>query len=190
MIFRTIKDETTGAIHNVNILSQGIRKLKEIGIKNIFASKGEIDLDWVDRYNQAIQTTADKQSIIAQYTQNTNRATADLIKSAKGTVVSETAKQAALNATTFAAKASEIALKGVAIAANIGLGILLTWGLPKLIEFVDGLHDSLGELNEKIEENRQAYEDATSEIERLNSELETTREQIEELNRLDKLSVS
>lgn len=95
---------------------------------------------------------------------------------------------AALKQQTLGAKATTLALKGLSIAANIGFGLLVSWGLPALIKLIDSHITTFKELNEQIEESRENYEETTDKIERLNSELETTQERIEELNRLDKLS--
>lgn len=96
----------------------------------------------------------------------------------------------ALKQQTLGAKAAALGMKALSLAANVGLGLLISWGLPKLIELVDNSITTFDELNEQIEENRQEYEDATQEIENLNSELETTKDRIDELNHLDKLSVT
>lgn len=90
-------------------------------------------------------------------------------------------------------KLSTIALNGALQALqSIGIGILITLAsiaVTKIVEAVDEAIITFDELNEQIEEHGQNYENLTAELKNINSELETTQERIEELNRLDKLSV-
>ena len=88
----------------------------------------------------------------------------------------------------LSAKAGQIALKGLAIAGNIGLGLLISWGLPKLIELIDNAHTSAKELKEQFEELKQEFSKVESELDSVNSELETTVQRLRELENRDTLT--
>ena len=166
MIFKTITDEATGSTKIVNSLFEQIKKIKEVGIKG-WLNTSDIDLDLIDGYNKAIETSTDKQATMAQYTSNTNKATAELINSTKGAVVSEKAKTAALNASTVAAKASALATKALRVALSTLASIGISMAINGIITLIMNLVNAEKEAKQQAVENAKAYENQKTELESL-----------------------
>ena len=156
-IFKTITDEATGSKKIVNSLFEQIKKIKEVGIKG-WLNTSDIDLDLINAYNKAIETSTDKQATMAQYTINTNKATADLINSTKGAVVSEKARTAALNASTIAAKASALATKALQVALSTLASIGISVAINGIITLIMNLVNAEQEARQQAVENAKAYE--------------------------------
>lgn len=165
-IFKTITDEATGSKKIVNSLFEQIKKIKEVGIKG-WLNTSDIDLDLINDYNKAIETSTDKQATMAQYTSNTNKATADLINSTKGAVVSEKAKTAALNASTIAAKASALATKALRVALSTLASIGISMAINGIITLITKLVNAEQEAKQQAVENAKAYENQKTELESL-----------------------
>ena len=165
-IFKTITDEATGSKKIVNSLFEQIKKIKEVGIKG-WLNTSDIDLDLINAYNKAIETSTDKQATMAQYTSNTNKATADLINSTKGAVVSEKARTAALNASTIAAKASALATKALQVALSTLASIGISMAINGIITLITKLVNAEQEAKQQAVENAKAYENQKTELESL-----------------------
>ena len=165
-IFKTITDEATGSTKIVNSLFEQIKKIKEVGIKG-WLNTSDIDLDLIDGYNKAIEASTDKQATMALYTSNTNKATAELINSTKGAVVSEKAKTAALNASTVAAKASALATKALRVALSTLASIGISMAIDGIITLITKLVNAQEEARKKAVETSKAYEDQKKQIEDL-----------------------
>ena len=157
-------------------LSPLFDKIKEVGSIKEFFKTPDIDLDVIDEYNRVIEKSADKQATLAQFTQNTNKSTADLIRSANGAVISETQKAAALKASTVAAKAQAVALKGVAIAGNMLLGIGVSMLISSVIKGIDNyIH--------RIDNAREAITEISSEIKEVNDTFNNTSKTVSDISR-------
>lgn len=156
-IFKTITDEATGSKKIVNSLFEQIKKIKEVGIKG-WLNTSDIDLDLINAYNKAIETSTDKQATMAQYTSNTNKATADLINSTKGAVVSEKARTAALNASTIAAKASALATKALQVALSTLASIGISVAINGIITLIMNLVNAEQKARQQAVENAKSYE--------------------------------
>ena len=68
----------------------------------------------------------------------------------------------------------------------VGLVAIGLWGLVTVFQFLNPTADKA---REKIQKATEAYEEETSTLESLNSELETTKNKIDELNKQDTLSI-
>lgn len=189
-IFKTITDEATGNTKIVNSLFEQIKKIKEVGIKG-WLNTSDIDLDLIDDYNKAIETSTDKQATMAQYTSNTNKATAELINSTKGAVVSEKAKTAALNASTVAAKASALATKALQVTlsslASIGIGMAINGIITLITELVNAEKKA----KQQAIENAKAYENQKTELESLKQQyieiMDSEKSEAEKAKELDSI---
>lgn len=104
---------------------------------------------------------------MAQYTSNTNKATAELINSTKGAVVSEKAKTAALNASTVAAKASALATKALRVALSTLASIGISMAIDGIITLIMNLVNAEKEAKQQAVENAKAYENQKTELESL-----------------------
>ena len=104
---------------------------------------------------------------MARYTSNTNKATAELINSTKGAVVSEKAKTAALNASTVAAKASALATKALRIALSTLASIGISMAINGIITLITKLVNAEQEAKQQAVENAKAYENQKTELKSL-----------------------
>lgn len=166
MMFKTITDEATGSTKVVNSLFEQIKKIKEVGLKG-WLNTSDIDLGVIDQYNKQIVDATDKQATMAEFTKNTNKATADLIKSTNGAVVSEKAKTAAMNTSTIATKAATVSTKALRVAlstlASIGISITLDF----IVTQISNLVNAEEEAKQQAVENAKAYEDEKKNLEEL-----------------------
>lgn len=186
-IFRTIKDEATGANQSIGLFGKSFTELKNIvssvktnGLFNT-STISKSDIECINAYNDAIEANVPHQEAMEQATKGASVATAQMIKNANGNTI-------ALDKMTLGAKVASVGLKALSIAGNIGLGLLISWGLPKLIEFIDNAHTSTKELKEQFEELKQEFSKVESELDSVNSELETTVQRLRELENKDTLT--
>ena len=94
-IFRTITDESTGAVRSIGLFGRSITDLKTSlasiranGFFNTIFNTSTIDVSKVTAYNAAIANGTNAQEALAQASVGTNKATINLIKSANGATVS------------------------------------------------------------------------------------------------------
>lgn len=205
MIFRTTTDESTGAIKSIGLFGKSISELKtsfssikENGIINTLFNTSTIDENAVNDYNNSISEAisngssfADKQEIMKSAMNNTNKATAQLIRSTKGAVVGTEALTAAQQASTFIARAQTVALKALSMAGNM----LFMWGISEVIQltvkgiqYLTGANERLmksqQDIIDKANENIQKYDDEISSLEKLQSKLEDSKNSKESLAKI------
>lgn len=155
------------------------------GLSGLF-NKSDIDIEWVNKYNSAIEVATDKQAILAQFTNGTNKATAELIKSANGMVISEKAKASAIKSTTLATKSATIATKALNAALNTGIMIAASLAISAIAKGLDALIVTTEEQQQKVNELKSSYETLSSEFKELSSKQELTdyeKERLEYLKR-------
>lgn len=131
-IFRTITDESTGAVKSIGLFGKSITDLRNSlnsirknGVLNTIFNTSTIDAKKVIEYNNAIANGTDAQEALAQASVGTNKATINLIKSANGATVSTEALTAAQKASTVASKALSIGMKALSVAMNVGIALLI-----------------------------------------------------------------
>lgn len=133
---------------------------------------GEVQIDIVEKYNKAIQDTLNP--VTAYYralddgtgtTVKCNKATRDLISSAKGAAVSQESMSTALKATSLSSKAAAVGMKALSIAGNmlVGIGIglainLIVTGISKLVNAQKDAIEKANELASSWKEQRNALE--------------------------------
>jgi len=66
---------------------------------------------------------------------------------------------------------------------------LVVVGIYAVVKVIQALYVSADEAREKIQKATEAYEEQTSALESLNSELKTTKDRIDELNSQDSLTI-
>lgn len=183
-IFRTITDESTGATKSIGLLGKSFSDLKKTissikvkGVINSIFNTSTIDRKAVIDYNNAIEkatasgaTMAEKQKIMKSAMEDTNKATAQLIGSTKGAIVETDALTAAQKSSTIAAKAGQIALKGLSLAMNIGATVLLSLALNAIITGITDFVNKEKEALEAAKEVSKAYKDEKSSLETLKQE--------------------
>ncbi len=87
-------------------------------------------------------------------------------------------------------KAAAAGLATFLLSNPVGWAILAAGAIFGVVKTVDALTESFEEAQEKAAESRDAYQTTTSEIEQLNSELETTKSRIAEIKAQGALSVT
>ena len=202
MIFRTITDESTGAIKSIGLFGKSLSELKTIiysikskGMINTFFNTSTIDKSAIANYNREIKkaTTSgasmvEKQQIMKTAMEGTNKATAQLIDSTNGATVSTEALTAAQHSSTLAAKAHSVALKAVSIAGNMILFAAISKGIQLATTAIDNWIHRVEKANEAMDESVGEYESAKSSLENVNSELEEQNKKLDELLSKDKLT--
>lgn len=166
-IFRTITDESTGAVKSIGLFGRSITDLKNSlasiktnGVLNTIFNTSTIDNAKVIQYNNAINNGVDAQEALAQASVGTNKATINLIKSANGATVSTEALTAAQKASTVASKALSIGMKALSVAMNVGIALLI----PVIIKGIDKLITTKAELAEKAEEVTSKFREQKEEL--------------------------
>lgn len=189
-IFKTITDESTGAIKSVGLFGKSIRELKsnffsirKNGIFNTLFNTSTIDTNVINTYNLAIKeainngaTMADRQKIMQSAMKDTNRATSQLIGSTKGAIVETNALTLAQKQSTFAAKAHSTALKGLSIVGNILAGIGLSLVTFKVVSFIHEMVTANEQLLNSVKE-------LSSEFKETESSINGYKDKIEELHK-------
>ena len=166
-IFRTITDESTGAVRSIGLFGRSITDLKTSlasikanGFFNTIFNTSTIDVSKVTAYNAAIANGTNAQEALAQASVGTNKATINLIKSANGATVSTEALTAAQKASTVASKALSIGMKALSVAMNVGIALLI----PVIIKGIDKLITTKAELAEKAEEVTSKFREQKEEL--------------------------
>lgn len=198
MIFRTITDESTGAVKSIGLFGKTLNELKSsfANIKsNGLFKTSSIDNEAIDAYNKIITeaiknnvSMADKQQIMKTAMEGTNKETARLISSTKGLIVTDEALTKAQDANTLSFKASEAVLKTLSIAGNMLAMWLVSVAIEGVVTGLDNLIHRAEKSKEKINEANGKYEESKSKLETLNSELSTTSQRIDELNSKENLT--
>ena len=182
-IFKTITDESTGAVKSVGLFGKTLKELfaniKTNGLLNSIFNTSSIDTKAIDAYNKAITeatknnvSMADKQQIMQTAMEGTNKETARLIKSTQGNIVKQKQLKAAQDATTLSAKAGKVALKGLAMAGNM----IAMWAIS---EVIGGVINYLDELSHKAQN---IAEEAESKFSESNEKNETYKQNIKSLD--------
>lgn len=85
--------------------------------------------------------------------------------------------------------AAEIATFSAALYTLLPIIGLVVVGIYAVVKVIQALYVSADEVREKIQKATEAYEEQTSALESLNSELKTTKDRIDELNSQDSLTI-
>lgn len=81
-------------------------------------------------------------------------------------------------------KAAQIGVQMLNTAISMGISLLVSWGLNKLIEGIDNAVHAVDNLTESAKENTETAKSLKSDIESLNNELQTTKERLHELDQI------
>lgn len=116
-------------------------------------------------------------------------ATADEIVANAGLAASNTGTAVSFKALTASITTATTAIKTFLFTNPVGWAILAVGAIFSLVKIFDALTESMKEAKEKAAESRKEYETTTSELTSLNSELETTKKRIDELQAKGSLSI-
>ncbi len=185
-IFRTITDESTGAVRSIGLFGRSITDLKASlasiktnGFFNTIFNTSTIDVSKVAAYNAAIANETGAQEALAQASVGTNKATINLIKSANGAAVSTEALTAAQKASTVASKALSVGMKLLSVAMNVGIALLI----PVIIKGIDKLITTKAELAEKAEEVTSKFREQKEELTGNRAKFDELAEKYEKLSK-------
>lgn len=187
-IFRTIKDEATGATKSIGLFGKSFTELKNIlnSIKTKGLLKANVvsdkDIQCIKRYNFEIENGATHQQAMEQATKGASSATKQMIKNANGNTI-------ALDKMTVGAKAASIATNALSIALNAlvmaGVGIALNAIISEFSSVVNAYEEGI----EKLENLDSEIKSLETKQKELNDELATTKLRIQELEGMEKLSL-
>lgn len=150
------------------------------GINSLFQTFDEIlsgDVDAVDAFTKVLTSLSMVLPLVA-----------NLAK----TVRIENVKNAIQFLATGAAAgtgAAEVATFSAALYTLLPIVGLVVVGIYAVVKIIQALYVSADEAREKIQKATEAYEEQTSALESLNSELKTTKDRIDELNSQDSLTI-
>lgn len=150
------------------------------GINSLFQTFDEIlsdDVDAVDAFTKILTSLSMALLLVA-----------NLAK----TVRAENVKNAIQFLATGAAAetgAAGVATFGAALYTLLPIIGLVVVGIYAVVKVIQALYVSADEAREKIQKATEAYEEQTSALESLNSELKTTKDRIDELNSQDSLTI-
>ena len=153
-IFRTIKDEATGANKSIGLFGKSFTELKDIlsSVKTNGLFKTSIvndsDIECIKTYNDAIARNVPHQQAMEQATKGASATTAQMIKNANGNTI-------ALDKMTLGAKAASAAMKALSVVGNMAV----MYGISKVVEGIQ----YLGEENERYIESQQEVIEKTEE---------------------------
>lgn len=89
---------------------------------------------------------------------------------------------------TISAKAANIALEGLKMAANMIVGMLIAEGIQLAITAIDNWIHRVEKANEAMDKATSEYDSAKSALEETTSQLNEQNKRIDELNKKDKLT--
>lgn len=150
------------------------------GINSLFQTFDEIlsgDVDAVDAFTKILTSLSMVLPLVANLTK---------------TVRAENVKNAIQFLATGAAAgtgAAEVATFSAALYTLLPIIGLVVVGIYAVVKVIQALYVSADEAREKIQKATEAYEEQTSALESLNSELKTTKDRIDELNSQDSLTI-
>lgn len=107
----------------------------------------------------------------------------NLIKSGNSVILSEEAISNATNTMTFSAKAGQVALKGLALAGNMVVGILAGFVISKAIEGLDNLVHAADNAKESAEGFASSFSSMNDEFSSNDSKLSDLQKQYDELSK-------
>lgn len=151
------------------------------GLKN-YLRMSDIDVGIINEYNRVIEKATDKQAILAHYTQNTNKATAELILTSNGMAIADDKIQKAIATASKATKATQAIMQGLATAGNLLSTVAISWAITKAVEAFDNYIHRVEKAKAKTEEAISTHQSISSEVEALESKLDALNNQIGKLN--------
>lgn len=191
--WRTLFPSTDKIAEKEKIVPELISKEKAQEYLNTMAEIESGTLDGVDSFQQWYDKLDEGEQWIAKYAQASKeqiRTTDDVITA---NINANTAAQSynhSLYETTLKAKATNVALKLLATAANMAISALAGFIISKTVEWFDNYIHRVERTKEALEESISAYKNVQSEIDNLNKQLEEIDTQIESINSLGGAQVS
>lgn len=198
-IFRTIDENATGNANKYGIRNSSYADIANAynvgGIKGVGNSLSSFitskDLDNIKEFNRLISEEGVSSQTAWYKTMQTSSSAAkelfdneeNLIKSGNSVILSEEAISNATNTMTFSAKAGQVALKGLALAGNMVVGILAGFVISKAIEGLDNLVHAADNAKESAEGFASSFSSMNDEFSSNDSKLSDLQKQYDELSK-------
>ena len=121
---------------------------------NVFGlgKNSKIDIDYIEKYNQLIKTAGSENIDLSSILKNTNAATAEQIKAANGAAISVESLGTQANITS-------IAMKGLAMAGNMLIGLGVGLAINLLVKGIDNLAHSAERAEKSAKQFTETYND-------------------------------
>ena len=194
-IFRTIKDDVTGAAKSVTFLGKSFQDIKtsfsSIGnIKSSFSSLKEklnvkkifhtptIDIEAIKEYNRLIEDHLEPEAALAEIRNHTNQATLKLIQSTDDLIEPT---QELERSSTLAGKAQSVLYQAMSTFGNMVVFSAISKGIELIVTAVDNWVHRVEKANEAMEEAVSEYASSKSRLKEINAELDEHTKKISDL---------
>lgn len=197
MTFRTIDENATNNINKYGIRNSSFADIANAynagGIKGVGNSLSSFitskDLSNIKEFNRLVSEEGVSSQTAWYKTMQTSSNAAkelfdneeNLVKSGNSVILSEKAISTATNTMTFSAKAGQVALKGLALAGNMVVGILAGFVISKAIEGLDNLVHAADNAKESAESFSNSFSSMNDEFNSNNSKLSDLQKKYDEL---------
>lgn len=199
MTFRTIDENATNNINKYGIRNSSFADIANAynagGIKGVGNSLSSFitskDLSNIKEFNRLVSEEGVSSQTAWYKTMQTSSNAAkelfdneeNLVKSGNSVILSEKAISTATNTMTFSAKAGQVALKGLALAGNMVVGILAGFVISKAIEGLDNLVHAADNAKESAESFSNSFSSMNDEFNSNNSKLSDLQKKYDELSK-------
>lgn len=199
MTFRTIDENATNNINKYGIRNSSFADIANAynagGIKGVGNSLSSFitskDLSNIKEFNRLVSEEGVSSQTAWYKTMQTSSNVAkelfdneeNLVKSGNSVILSEKAISTATNTMTFSAKAGQVALKGLALAGNMVVGILAGFVISKAIEGLDNLVHAADNAKESAESFSNSFSSMNDEFNSNNSKLSDLQKKYDELSK-------
>ena len=199
MTFRTIDENATNNINKYGIRNSSFADIANAynagGIKGVGNSLSSFitskDLSNIKEFNRLVSEEGVSSQTAWYKTMQTSSNAAkelfdneeNLVKSENSVILSEKAISTATNTMTFSAKAGQVALKGLALAGNMVVGILAGFVISKAIEGLDNLVHAADNAKESAESFSNSFSSMNDEFNSNNSKLSDLQKKYDELSK-------
>lgn len=199
MTFRTIDENATNNINKYGIRNSSFADIDNAynagGIKGVGNSLSSFitskDLSNIKEFNRLVSEEGVSSQTAWYKTMQTSSNAAkelfdneeNLVKSGNSVVLSEKAISTATNTMTFSAKAGQVALKGLALAGNMVVGILAGFVISKAIEGLDNLVHAADKAKESSKSFTSSFSSMNDEFSSNDGKLSDLQKKYDELSK-------
>lgn len=199
MTFRTIDKNATNNINKYGIRNSSFADIANAynagGIKGVGNSLSSFitskDLSNIKEFNRLVSEEGVSSQTAWYKTMQTSSSAAkklfdneeNLIRSGNSVILSEEAISNATNTMTFSAKAGQVALKGLALAGNMVIGILAGFVISKAIEGLDNLVHAADNAKESAESFASSFSSMNDEFSSNDDKLSDLQKKYDELSK-------
>lgn len=199
MTFRTIDENATNNINKYGIRNSSFADIANAynagGIKGVGNSLSSFitskDLSNIKEFNRLVSEEGVSSQTAWYKTMQTSSSAAkelfdneeNLIKSGNSVILSEETISNATNTMTFSAKAGQVALKGLALAGNMVVGILVGFVISEAIEGLDNLVHAADNAKESAESFSNSFSSMNNEFNSNDSKLSDLQKKYDELSK-------